>query len=688
MWFASLLRNLKSNSTGKRKSAPRFRPHLEALEGRDLPSFSAPVAYYSLGTVALATGDVSGDGKPDLIKSFASGTGVQLNNGNGTFGAADWTPTLVGTLGPATALAVVSGQPYIWEARYLGGDSTQGSFVLYQFNSNGTFTILGTDTPYPDTGESSSLAVADLAGNGDEDLVGVPTLHGPVYVAQPGPSGPFAVVQTYNFPGVGGTYPIPNRVTVGDFNGDGKPDIVVSEAKLANYISVLLNNGNGTFGTAQKYTVGGNPAAVATGDLTGGGHVDIVTANTNGTVSVLPGLGNGTFGAAQNYAIAGPASSVAVGDFNNDGHLDIATTGATEMDVLLNNGNGTFAAYQKVGPAGSDLVAADFNGDGYPDLAQIDATKNNIVVLLNTGNWGPTPSFAVSGFPAPTTAGVAQTFTVTALNPDGTVDTGYTGTVHFTSSDPQAVLPANSTLTNGAGTFQATLETAGTQSITATDTTTGSITGHESGITVNPAAAATLVFSNVPVATTAGSGFSLTLTAKDLFGNIATGYTGTIHFGSSDPLAVRPANYTFTSGDAGQHTLSVTLKTAGSQSVTATDTLTSSITGTSSGIAVNPAAASKFVLSALSSVTHGVAFSVTLTVEDAYGNVVTGYQGKVHFKSSDGTATLPANYTFTAADAGVHTFTGLVLRKRGKQTLTVTDTQDSALTAIDNIKVS
>ena len=67
-------------------------------------------------------------------------------------------------------------------------------------------------------------------------------------------------------------------------------------------------------------------------------------------------------------------------------------------------------------------------------------------------------------------------------------------------------------------------------------------------------------------------------------------------------------------------------------------------------------------------------------MQDAYGNVVTGYTGTIHFKSTDTTATLPANYTFTAADKGVHTFTRLVLRKRGNQKITITDTQNSSLT--------
>jgi hypothetical protein len=167
-----------------------------------------------------------------------------------------------------------------------------------------------------------------------------------------------------------------------------------------------------------------------------------------------------------------------------------------------------------------------------------------------------------------------------------------------------------------------------------------------------------------------------------------TGYTGTVHFTSSDPQAVLPANYTFAAADNGVHTFTATLKTAASQSLTATDAATSSITGSEAGIVVNPAAASRFILSAPASATRGVAFSLTLTVKDAYGNVVTGYLGTVHFSSSDSTATFPANYTFTATDAGVHAFTNqTILRKKGKQTITATDTLNSALTATDTISV-
>jgi hypothetical protein len=76
-----------------------------------------------------------------------------------------------------------------------------------------------------------------------------------------------------------------------------------------------------------------------------------------------------------------------------------------------------------------------------------------------------------------------------------------------------------------------------------------------------------------------------------------------------------------------------------------------------------------------------------VTEEGAYGNVATGYAGAVHFSSSDGTATMPRNSTVTAAGAGVHTFTGVILRKKGQQTITVIDALNSALTATDSIRV-
>src|SRR5205823_9928122 len=137
------------------------------------------------------------------------------------------------------------------------------------------------------------------------------------------------------------------------------------------------------------------------------------------------------------------------------------------------------------------------------------------------------------------------------------------------------------------------------------------------------ATAASVAVSGFP-ATTAGAAHTFTVMARDAFGNLCAGYTGTVTFSSSDVQAGLPASYTFTAADAGVHTFSATLKTAGAQSITVKDSATSTIVGSETGIAVTAAAAARFSLSAPSTVTQGVGFKFTLTVLDAYGNVVTG----------------------------------------------------------------
>src|SRR5262249_48321710 len=149
----------------------------------------------------------------------------------------------------------------------------------------------------------------------------------------------------------------------------------------------------------------------------------------------------------------------------------------------------------------------------------------------------------------------------------------------------------------GQHTFSATLKTAGTQSLTATDTVTSTITGSQTGITVNPAAASTFVLAGYPSPVTAGTSNSFTVMAKDPFGNTATGYTGTVKFTSSAAKAVLPANYTFTAADPGVHSFAATLRSSGTQSITVTDTTNSSITGAQSGITVNAEATHHLILS-------------------------------------------------------------------------------------------
>jgi hypothetical protein len=192
-----------------------------------------------------------------------------------------------------------------------------------------------------------------------------------------------------------------------------------------------------------------------------------------------------------------------------------------------------------------------------------------------------------------------------------------------------------------------------------------------------------------PDTATAGVPFDLAVTAVDAFGQTAVGYTGTVTFQTTDTRSgvVLPANYSFNSADAGRHTFAgaTTLVTAGSQTVTATDTADGSITGFAA-VTVDPAAATQLVLSYSSNPVKGQAWSVTVTAYDAFGNVATGYTGTVRFASSDDEAGLPADYTFTAADAGTRTFQ-LTFERLGHQSLTVADTLDVSIFGMIDVVV-
>ena len=188
--------------------------------------------------------------------------------------------------------------------------------------------------------------------------------------------------------------------------------------------------------------------------------------------------------------------------------------------------------------------------------------------------------FSVAGS-SPVTAGAPFTFFVTALDSSNHTVAGYTGTVHFSSTDPLAALPADATLSSGLGSFQATLNPAGTQTISATDTVNPSATG-SAGFQVNPGAAAHFGIT-APSSAYVGGPVSFSVTAYDAEGNVATGYAGTVQFTSSDLAAVLPSPSTLI---AGVGTFSATFMTAGSQTITGTDSITSAIVGTSSAVSV------------------------------------------------------------------------------------------------------
>jgi hypothetical protein len=179
------------------------------------------------------------------------------------------------------------------------------------------------------------------------------------------------------------------------------------------------------------------------------------------------------------------------------------------------------------------------------------------------------------------TAGTPFNLTVTAFDAFSNTAVSYSGTVHFTSTDAHAVLPGNSTLGNGVGNFHPEIETVGSQTITATDTVTTSITGTSNSIAVSGPASHLSVMA--PPNATLGQAFHFDVTARDASNNVATGYSGTVHITSSDSQATLSADSILVNGVG---TFLATLNTVGSEIITATDTVTASIMGTSSSIQV------------------------------------------------------------------------------------------------------
>ncbi|HEV7427102.1 MAG TPA: lamin tail domain-containing protein, partial [Thermoanaerobaculia bacterium] len=290
-------------------------------------------------------------------------------------------------------------------------------------------------------------------------------------------------------------------------------------------------------------------------------------------------------------------------------------------------------------------VITDGSGIAVSPVFTANATAGSYSVTAANGAFTTTFSltnlaqsathFSVSA-PANVTSGVAFNVTVTALNASNATVAGYSGTVHF-SSGSNGSLPADYTFIvgdNGTHTFSATLTTAGAQQIVVGD---GSITGSANTTVAPPPATHFSV--TAPANVTSGAAFSVVVTALDASNATVPSYTGTVHFSSSS-AGTLPADYTFTGGDAGVHTFSVTLTSTGAQSVTATDTVTASITG-SANTTVAPPPATHFSVTAPANVTSGAAFNLVVTALDASNATVPSYTGTVHFTSSSA-GTLPA----------------------------------------------
>ncbi|MGC1382687.1 MAG: VCBS repeat-containing protein [Candidatus Acidiferrales bacterium] len=208
------------------------------------------------------------------------------------------------------------------------------------------------------------------------------------------PSIDFAAPVAYT---TGGTTPV--WAAAADFNGDGKMDLAVANQGSFN-VAILFGNGDGTFQTPVTYPVnsnGSHPVALEVGDFDGDGKPDIVVVNASSgasvpSIAILLNKGDGTFGAPILTTTPANGQSITTGDLNSDGNVDIWVGAPGQSFLMLGNGDGTFGApvpymTSPTGTGGGLGVAiGDVNNDGKPDLTASNYLPSNVGVLLNGGN--------------------------------------------------------------------------------------------------------------------------------------------------------------------------------------------------------------------------------------------------------------------------------------------------------------
>jgi hypothetical protein len=394
-----------------------------------LPGLQAARVAFVGDPVAFASGDFNGDGKPDLVVwDFNKSTGmasldVLLGNGDGSFTAPVTLATKTLTaVPPAIAIADLTGNGKL-------DIITDG--LVFLGNGDGTFTA----GPSFSTGNAPlvGIAVADFNGDGKPDLAlvngaGTGSVGAGVTILMGNGDGSFQSGVTYdaNDPALSDGV----SVVAPDFNGDGKPDLAVSI--FSGSTSILLNNGDGTFGPVGQTISGVTVRAAA--DLRDDGKIDLIGTDGSQAVVVL-GNGDGTFQNPVAYAAGPNPFDVLAADLDGDGKPDLAVLGNTQtafaggatISILKGKGDGTFAApqtyYTNQDPSSSGsgagqglgLVAADFNGDGQPDIVFINS--DTLSVLFNQGGGS-----LVDAIYSPSGGGAVQTLTVTDFNGDGKLD--------------------------------------------------------------------------------------------------------------------------------------------------------------------------------------------------------------------------------------------------------------------------
>jgi hypothetical protein len=331
------------------------------------------------GAWSVATGDFNGDGKLDLVVLDDGGFSVSLGNGDGTFQKAAFYSTQL-----AYSLAVADfnndGKLDIVVANENLNPSTVS---VYLGNGDGTFrSPIDSDT----TNYNEFVAVGDFNGDGKMDIVVVENPYISVLLGNGD--------GTFQAPSDNDSFVGAQNVAVGDFNNDHKLDVVVvGFFGGSQNIGVLLGNGDGTLQNSLTYPLTYVPQIVATGDFNGDGNLDAAIADKFSGVTVLLGDGKGGFGPQTTYDTTGLAGgSIIVGDLNLDSKIDLALPGGSAnegvggVNVFWGNGDGTFRQapdFFNTGVSGLGVLG-DFNNDHLPDIVLANELSGAITVL-NTG---------------------------------------------------------------------------------------------------------------------------------------------------------------------------------------------------------------------------------------------------------------------------------------------------------------
>lgn len=394
---------------------------------------------------AFVVGDFNRDGILDVAVVGYYRTGrvtIFLGNGDGTFrtGASY-------VVGLESSLLTAASLRNNGILDLVVGDTLYNRLHVMLGNGDGTFQPQVT---YPSTARAIAIGTGDFTGDGNLDIVDLTGY--PCYCLEVLPGngdGTFGAGVVTLVPTKNGMY----GLSAGDFNEDGKLDLVVSAFDL---VYTFLGNGDGSFRLSNKTPVPETPTSIAIGQFrTGNKPLDLVIAAPDG-VSVLLGNGDGSFPSGATYGAWLP-DGLAVGDLNGDGNEDVVVTdvfymnnlSASAITVLSGNGDGTLLP-GVVYPAGvevGNVAIGDVNGDGLPDLLALDG-RGAIITLLNTGTVSFSPTAPLT-FPTELISTTSAPLTATLTN-NGTSaltisSTSYTGKpFHVQNNCPTSIAPGGS----------------------------------------------------------------------------------------------------------------------------------------------------------------------------------------------------------------------------------------------------